>query len=152
MGLNLLLVFIPIAVALDWYGASPVAVFVASALAIVPLAGLMGRATEQLSVYVGTTIGGLLSASLGNAPELIISGFALKEGPGRCRQGVDHRLDSRQYALLTRPVDDHRRVGPGTSAVQSNRRGHERGALVRGGGRAADSGHIPFCDVIKSAR
>ena len=80
MGLNLLLVFIPIAVALNWYGAIPVAVFVASALAIVPLAGLMGRATEQLSVYVGTTVGGLLSASLGNAPELIISGFALKEG------------------------------------------------------------------------
>jgi Ca2+:H+ antiporter len=80
MGLNLLLVFVPIAVALDWYGASPVAVFAVSALAIVPLAGLMGRATEHLSTYVGTTIGGLLSASLGNAPELIISGFALKEG------------------------------------------------------------------------
>ena len=80
MGLNLLLVFIPIAVALDWYDVNPVAVFVTSALAIVPLAGLMGRATEQLSTYVGATIGGLMSASLGNAPELIISGFALKEG------------------------------------------------------------------------
>ena len=80
MSLNLLLVFIPIAVALDWYGVSPIAVFAASALAIVPLAGLMGRATEQLSTYVGTTVGGLLSASLGNAPELIIAGFALKEG------------------------------------------------------------------------
>ena len=80
MSLNLLLVFIPIAVALDWYGANPVAVFVVSALAIVPLAGLMGRATEQLSSYIGATIGGLMSASLGNAPELIISGFALKEG------------------------------------------------------------------------
>ena len=80
MGLNLLLVFIPIAVGLDWYGANPVAVFAAAALAIVPLAGLMGRSTEHLSTYVGATIGGLLSASLGNAPELIISGFALKEG------------------------------------------------------------------------
>jgi Ca2+:H+ antiporter len=40
----------------------------------------MGRSTEHLSTYVGTTIGGLLSASLGNAPELIIAGFALKEG------------------------------------------------------------------------
>ena len=80
MGLNLLLVFIPIAVVLDWYGANPVAVFATSVLAIVPLAGLMGRATEQLSTYVGATIGGLMSASLGNAPELIISGFALKEG------------------------------------------------------------------------
>ncbi|OAI44155.1 hypothetical protein AYO43_02375 [Nitrospira sp. SCGC AG-212-E16] len=80
MGLNLLLVFIPIAVGLDWYGANPVAVFAAAALAIIPLAGLMGRSTEHLSTYVGTTVGGLLSASLGNAPELIISGFALKEG------------------------------------------------------------------------
>jgi len=80
MGLNLLLVFIPIAVGLDWYGANPVMVFAAAALAIIPLAGLMGRATEHLSTYVGATIGGLLSASLGNAPELIISGFALKEG------------------------------------------------------------------------
>ena len=80
MSLNWLLVFIPLAVALDWYGVSPVAVFVASALAIVPLAGLMGRGTEHLSTYVGRTIGGLLSASLGNAPELIISGFALKAG------------------------------------------------------------------------
>ena len=80
MGLNLLLVFIPIAVGLDWYGANPVMVFAAAALAIIPLAGLMGRSTEHLSTYVGATIGGLLSASLGNAPELIISGFALKEG------------------------------------------------------------------------
>jgi Ca2+:H+ antiporter len=40
----------------------------------------MGRSTEHLSTYVGATIGGLLSASLGNAPELIIAGFALKEG------------------------------------------------------------------------
>ncbi|MEP6932986.1 MAG: calcium/proton exchanger [Nitrospirota bacterium] len=80
MGLNLLLVCIPIAVGLDWYGANPVMVFVAAALAIIPLAGLMGRSTEHLSTYVGATIGGLLSASLGNAPELIIAGFALKEG------------------------------------------------------------------------
>ena len=80
MGLNLLLVFIPIAVGLDWYGANPVMVFAAAALAIIPLAGLMGRSTEHLSTYVGATIGGLLSASLGNAPELIIAGFALKEG------------------------------------------------------------------------
>jgi len=80
VGLNLLLVCVPIAVGLDWYGANPILIFVVSALAIVPLAGLMGRATEQLSFYVGATIGGLMSASLGNAPELIISGFALKEG------------------------------------------------------------------------
>ncbi len=68
MSLNLLLVFIPVALALDWYGADPILVFVAAALAIVPLAGLMGRATENLTTYVGATIGGLMNASLGNAP------------------------------------------------------------------------------------
>ncbi|MCA9453951.1 MAG: calcium/proton exchanger, partial [Nitrospira sp.] len=80
MGLNLLLVFIPIAVGLDWYEANPILVFIASGLAIVPLAGLMGRSTESLSVYIGATLGGLLAATMGNAPELIISIFALKAG------------------------------------------------------------------------
>jgi len=80
MGLNLLLVFIPIAVGLDWYEANPILVFIASGLAIVPLAGLMGQSTENLSVYIGATLGGLLAATMGNAPELIISIFALKAG------------------------------------------------------------------------
>lgn len=80
MGLNLLLVFIPIAIGLDWYEANPILVFIASGLAIVPLAGLMGRSTESLSVYIGATLGGLLAATMGNAPELIISIFALKAG------------------------------------------------------------------------
>lgn len=80
MGLNILLIFVPIALALDWTGANPILVFAASALGIVPLAGIMGRATESLAAYVGETVGGLLNASLGNAPELIIAIFALKEG------------------------------------------------------------------------
>ena len=49
MGLNLLLVFIPIALVLDWFDANPILVFLASAVSIVPLAGLMGRATENLT-------------------------------------------------------------------------------------------------------
>ena len=48
MNLNWLLVFIPIGVGLDWFGADPILVFLTSALAIVPLAGLMGDATEAL--------------------------------------------------------------------------------------------------------
>jgi Ca2+:H+ antiporter len=80
MGLNLLLVFIPVALVLDWFEANPILVFLASAVSIVPLAGLMGRATENLAVYVGATIGGLLTASLGNAPELIIALSALSKG------------------------------------------------------------------------
>ena len=48
-------------------------VFVASALAIVPLAGLMGEATETLSARLGAGVGGLLNATFGNAAELIIA-------------------------------------------------------------------------------
>jgi Ca2+:H+ antiporter len=80
MSLNWLLVFIPIAVGLDWFGAGPILVFLASALAIVPLAGLMGDATEALAHFLGPTVGGLLNATLGNAPEIIISSFALHAG------------------------------------------------------------------------
>jgi Ca2+:H+ antiporter len=80
MSLNWLLVFIPIGLALDWVGASPILVFLTSALAIIPLAGLMGDATEALSRFLGPTLGGLLNATLGNAPEIIISAFALRAG------------------------------------------------------------------------
>ncbi len=78
--LSLLLVFVPIAALLHFFHASPTAVFAASALAIVPLAGLMGKATEQLSENVGEGLGGLLNATLGNAAELIIALFALRAG------------------------------------------------------------------------
>ncbi|MBV8129635.1 MAG: calcium/proton exchanger, partial [Planctomycetaceae bacterium] len=80
MTLNWLLVFLPIGIGLNWFGASPILVFLASALAIVPLAGLMGDATEALAKFLGPTIGGLLNATLGNAPEIIISSFALHAG------------------------------------------------------------------------
>jgi Ca2+:H+ antiporter len=80
MSLNWVLVFLPIAIGLNWFGANPVLVFAASALSIVPLAELMGSATEALSKTLGETIGGLLNASLNNAPEIIIAGFALHQG------------------------------------------------------------------------
>jgi Ca2+:H+ antiporter len=80
MSLNWLLVFLPIALGLNWFGANPILVFSASALSIMPLAELMGRATESLSRTLGESIGGLLNASLNNAPEIIIAGFALHQG------------------------------------------------------------------------
>ena len=52
MKLNWLLLFSPVAIALRWYGANPIVVFAASALAIVPLAGLMGDATEALARFL----------------------------------------------------------------------------------------------------
>ena len=62
MSLNWLLVFIPIGIGLDRFGASPILVFLTSALGIVPLAGLMGDATEALARFLGPTLGGLLEA------------------------------------------------------------------------------------------
>ncbi len=55
-------------------------IFVAAAIGIIPLAGMMGHATEQLSHRAGPTIGGLLNATLGNAAELIIAILALRAG------------------------------------------------------------------------
>ncbi len=78
--LNLLLVFVPIAVAGEFLHWSPVTVFLTSALAVVPLAGLIGTATEELAVHTGPRLGGLLNATLGNAAELIITIFAIREG------------------------------------------------------------------------
>jgi Ca2+:H+ antiporter len=75
-----LLVFVilaPLAAWLHW-GALPVFAF--SALAIVPLAGLMGDATERLASRLGAGIGGLLNATFGNAAELIIALVALRNG------------------------------------------------------------------------
>ena len=78
--LNLLLVFVPVAVVLHFTHAAGVYVFGASCLGIVPLAGLMGEATEHLAERLGEGIGGLLNASFGNAAELIIAGMALRAG------------------------------------------------------------------------
>ncbi|HMK47301.1 MAG TPA: calcium/proton exchanger [Methanocella sp.] len=75
-----MLIFIPVSIALELIHADPIIVFIGAALAIVPLAGLMGRATEDLSKQLGAGIGGLLNATFGNATELIISIFALQAG------------------------------------------------------------------------
>jgi Ca2+:H+ antiporter len=75
-----LLPFVPLAIGLHYAGVSPVAVFFVSALAIVPLAKYLGEATEELAARTNPVVGGLLSASFGNAPELIIGGFALNAG------------------------------------------------------------------------
>jgi len=62
------------------YAHNEVGMFFSACLAIVPLAGIMGEATESLSCYVGEKAGGLLNATFGNATELLITVFALKAG------------------------------------------------------------------------
>jgi Ca2+:H+ antiporter len=76
----LLVPFIPVAVALELAHATATLVFLASALGVIPTAALMGRATEELSARSGPGIGGFLNVTFGNAPELIIAFFALREG------------------------------------------------------------------------
>ncbi len=79
--LTLLTVFVPITLFLDYVvHASPTTLFLTSAVAIIPLAGLMGKSTEMLAEQVGTGLGGLLNATFGNAAEMIIAIFALRAG------------------------------------------------------------------------
>ena len=80
--LDWLLVFVPVAIALRFVPAldNPTALFVVSCIAIIPLAGWMGRATEHLAEHLGQGVGGLLNATFGNAAELIIALFALSKG------------------------------------------------------------------------
>jgi Ca2+:H+ antiporter len=75
-----LLLFVPLAIGAELRHASPVLVFALSALAIVPLSGFLGRATEEIAVHTGPTVGGLLNATLGNLAELIIALLALQAG------------------------------------------------------------------------
>jgi Ca2+:H+ antiporter len=71
---------IPVAIVLELAHADKVAIFIASALAVIPPAALMGTATEQLAARSGPGIGGLLNVTFGNFPELVIAFFALLEG------------------------------------------------------------------------
>ena len=76
-----LFVFIPITVALEHMGhLPPPVIFFSAALAIVPIAALIVHSTEQLSTRTGDAVGGLLNATFGNAPELIIATVALRAG------------------------------------------------------------------------
>lgn len=78
--LRFFLVFVPISIVGEFMHFSQTWMFILSALAIIPLAGLMGEATEEISYYSGPRVGGLLNATFGNATELIIAFFAMKEG------------------------------------------------------------------------
>ncbi len=77
---SILLIFIPISIGGHALGWSPLIVFITASLAILPLAAWMGTATEEIAAVVGSTLGGLLNATFGNATELIIALIALKAG------------------------------------------------------------------------
>ncbi len=79
--LDPLLLAVPVALLLQYaFSAPPLVLFGAAALAIIPLAGALGEATDELGQHCGERTGGLLNATMGNATELIISFFALRSG------------------------------------------------------------------------
>src|SRR2546425_863579 len=78
--LDALVIFIPVAVVLHYSHAPEIWTFVASGVAIIPLAGWMGKATESLAERLGAGVGGLLNATFGNAAEMIIALQGLRAG------------------------------------------------------------------------
>ncbi|MGH7497987.1 MAG: calcium/proton exchanger, partial [Gemmatimonadales bacterium] len=78
--LTALLLLGPIVVAVDHSGAGHLTIFALAAAALIPLAWIIGEATEHAAHHTGPGIGGFLNATFGNAPELIISLLAVNEG------------------------------------------------------------------------
>ena len=74
------LVLVPVSIVLAALNSTPIAVFCTSALALVPLAALLGFATEEIAGHVGPSLGGLLNATLGNATEMILGLILLWSG------------------------------------------------------------------------
>jgi Ca2+:H+ antiporter len=76
----LLLLAVPASIVLNYMHAAPILVFLSACVGVLPLAGFMGEATEQIAARSGPTLGGLLNATFGNAAELIIAIVALQAG------------------------------------------------------------------------
>lgn len=70
--INVLLVFVPVGIAVNFAKINPTIIFVMNAIAIVPLAGLLSHATESVAQRMGDTIGALMNITFGNAVEIII--------------------------------------------------------------------------------
>jgi Ca2+:H+ antiporter len=79
-GIHWLFVFLPITLILESAHASAPMIFFSAALSIIPIARLISTSTEHLATYTGDAVGGLLNATFGNLPELIIAVVALREG------------------------------------------------------------------------
>src|SRR5437868_8924066 len=114
----------PLAAVLRWaFDTGDVPVFLVSALALVPLAWVIGEATEQAAEHTGPAMGGFLNASFGNAPELIIALFAVADGLPDVVRGsligsvVSNLLLVLGLAVLVAP-DGRRRIDRPSMLVQ----------------------------------
>src|SRR2546428_6759972 len=96
--LSWLLVFVPISLVAEFAHQS-LLIFITSGLAIIPLAGLIGRATDQLAIRVGPRRGGLLNATFGNVTELIVAVLLGVAGQFWGRQAVVVGLLTRGSSL-----------------------------------------------------
>tara|TARA_A100001037_G_scaffold55280_1_gene47556 strand:+ start:492 stop:1703 length:1212 start_codon:yes stop_codon:yes gene_type:complete len=85
--LNVLLIAIPITLYSEYVLHNPVMTFLASMVAIMPLAFLMGKATEEIALRTSESIGGLLNATFGNAAEMIIAGMAIFAAASLAEEG-----------------------------------------------------------------
>ena len=118
---NWLLAFIPVTVALEhWAPERYLLVFFAAAVAILPLAGWLGRATEQLAERMGEGVGGLLNATFGNAGRADHRARRPARRPPRRGEGLDRRIDCRQHpAGARRRHAGGRAAAPGTAIQRS---------------------------------
>lgn len=69
---NVLLIFVPLGIIAGITHWDPVVIFILNFFAIIPLASILSFATEEISMKLGETLGGLLNATFGNAVELIV--------------------------------------------------------------------------------
>jgi len=101
-----MLVFVPITLVADYFGIAPLYLFIFSALAIIPLARFLSDATEDIAAMSGAAIGGLLNATFGNAPELIIGVLALSAHLGNFEMisAVFNAIDMIPSSLIGRKI------------------------------------------------
>ena len=119
------------------FDADETVLFVLAAAALIPLAWLIGEATEHAAEHTGPGIGGFLNASFGNAPELIIALFAISSGLPNVVRGslagsvVSNILLVLGLAMLIGP--DHSRLDRRSLVLAALARGLRRAALPRAG-------------------
>jgi Ca2+:H+ antiporter len=130
-------VLLGLAAALSAAGASPTIVFSAAAIALLPLAGLMGTATEHLAARRGAGLGGLLNASFGNAAELIIALVALRKGlPEVVKASITGSIVGNSLLVLGLSVlaggirHDRQRFNPTTAGLGSTLLALSAAALI----------------------
>jgi hypothetical protein len=103
-----------------WNNAS--LLFVVAGVGIIPLAGWLGRATEQIAAHTGAGIGGFLNATFGNAAELIIALMALSKGLTTVVKASLTGFDHWQSVARARRVGIRWRPALFTPEVQQDRR------------------------------